>query len=313
MRSHRCASDDGGRRMISVVIAAHDEAAVIGRCLQALRDQRGAGPVQVVVVANGCHDNTAEVAERAGASVVISVPEPGKSAALVVGDAAAVGFPRVYLDADIELPAHALAACEQVLAADPTILAAAPRRHVVSTGSSLLVRAYTAVSSRHPAYDNSLFGRGMIVLSEDGRRRFDQFPAVVADDLYLDSLYAETEKGSIDAVDLAIAAPSTTRALLRRLVRVRRGNADLRSSIEARGAGATASGPDVRRSDRLAWLREVVLPQPRLLPAGLVYVGLTSVAALLARLGSRRDVAWGQDRTARRSPDGPTASSGPIS
>lgn len=291
--------------MVSVVIAAHDEAAVIGRCLEALGRQTGTGPVQVVVVANGCHDDTAEVARRAGATV-ISLPEPGKSAALVAGDEAAAGFPRIYLDADIELPAHALAATERVFADDTSVLAAAPRRHVVSDASSALVQAYTAVSSRHPAYENSLFGRGMIALSEQGRRRFDRFPGVVADDLFLDSLYSDAEKRPIDAIDVGIVAPTTTRALLRRLVRVRRGNAELRASGAGQPAtGTTAAPTRVREPDRLAWLRAVVLPQPRLLPAGLVYVALTSLAAVLARLGSRRAVVWGQDRTTRSATVGP--------
>ena len=285
--------------MVSVVIAAHDEAAVIGRCLAALDRQQGVCQVHVVVVANGCHDDTAAVAERAGATV-ISLPDPGKSAALVVGDAAAAGFPRIYLDADIELPPHALAATEQVFAQDSTVLAAAPRRHVVSTGSSLLVRAHMAVSGRLPAYRNSLFGRGMIALSEEGRRRFAHFPGVVADDLFLDSLYAPGEKRQIDSVDVGIVAPATTRALLRRLVRVRRGNADLRAATAGSVDGdARHEQHQVRRSDRLAWLTEVVLPEPRLVPAGLVYVSLTSLAAVLAKLGSRGAVAWGQDTTTR--------------
>ena len=285
--------------MVSVVIAAHDEAAVIGRCLEALRRQEDVAVVQVVVVANGCHDDTAVVAERAGATV-ISLPEPGKSAALVAGDAAAVGFPRVYLDADIRLPPHALAAAVRVFADDPSVLAAAPLRHVVTTGSSPLVRAYMAVSSRLPAYRNSLFGRGMIALSEQGRARFDRFPGVVADDLFLDSLYSPTEKRPIESVDVGIVAPATTRALLRRLVRVRRGNADLRSTAAAPTGPSAADAPQVRSSDRRAWLTQVVLRQPRLAPAGLVYVSLTSLAAVLARLGSRRAVAWGQDVTGRR-------------
>jgi len=290
--------------MVSVVIAAHDEAAVIGRCLAALDRQEGLDDLEVVVVANGCHDDTAAVARRAGARV-IDLPEPGKSAALVVGDDAATGFPRVYLDADIVLPPHALAAAVRVFADRPGTLAAAPLRHVVTTASSLPVRAYMAVSSRLPAYRNSLFGRGMVALSEEGRGRFDRFPGVVADDLFLDSLYSPDEKSPIDSVDVGVVAPSTTRALLRRLVRVRRGNADLRSA-----SGSSVTRPDaehqVRRSDRLAWLTDVVLPQPRLAPAGVVYVSLTTLAALLAKLGSGRAVAWGQDTTARRpAADGP--------
>lgn len=284
--------------MISVVVAAHDEATVIGRCLEALRRQEDVAAVQVVVVANGCHDDTAAVAERAGATV-ISLPEPGKSAALVAGDAAATGFPRIYLDADVELPPHALAAAAQVFVDHPSALAAAPLRHVVTTGSSPLVRAYMAVSSRLPAYRNSLFGRGMVVLSEQGRGRFEHFPGVVADDLFLDSLYSSTEKRPIESVDVGVVAPATTRALLRRLVRVRRGNADLRAAAEP-DARSTTGVPSVRSSDRLAWLTDVVARQPWLAPAGLVYVSLTTLAALLARAGSRRAVAWGQDETSRR-------------
>lgn len=292
--------------MVSVVIAAHDEVAVIGRCLAALRRQTGVGEVEVVVVANGCRDDTAAVARREGATV-ISLPRPGKSAALVAGDEAAVGFPRIYLDADIELPTHALAAAQQVFTDDPSVLAAAPLRHVVTSGSSTLVRGYMAVSSRLPAYRNSLFGRGMIALSEEGRGRFDRFPGVVADDLFLDSLYSPTEKRPISSVDVGVVAPSNTRALLRRLVRVRRGNADLRSSARRdRTDAPTGGSPRVRGSDRWAWLTEVVLAEPHLVPAGIVYLTLTVLAAALARLGSRQPVAWGQDRTTRGASTGVT-------
>ena len=90
-----------------MIMAFNRWAAVIGRCLSALQNQEGVDHLDVVVVANGCSDDTAAVAERAGVTVIV-LPEPGKSAALVVGDAAAVGFPRVYLDADIELPVAAL-------------------------------------------------------------------------------------------------------------------------------------------------------------------------------------------------------------
>ena len=87
--------------MISVVIAAHNEAAVIGTCLDALI----APDIDITVVANGCSDNTAAVAASRPGVRVIDLPAPGKSAALNAGDAVAVGFPRAYLDADIPLTA----------------------------------------------------------------------------------------------------------------------------------------------------------------------------------------------------------------
>lgn len=52
--------------MVSVVIAAHNEEAVIGGCLDALLAQRTDTPLEVVVSANGCTDRTAEAAEARG-------------------------------------------------------------------------------------------------------------------------------------------------------------------------------------------------------------------------------------------------------
>src|SRR6185312_1201240 len=50
--------------MISVVIAAHNEARVIGGCLDALLADAGPDDLDIVVVANGCTDDTAAVAAR---------------------------------------------------------------------------------------------------------------------------------------------------------------------------------------------------------------------------------------------------------
>ena len=55
----------------SVVIPAHDEAQVIGRTLRGVLDRTAAGRLEVVVVCNGCTDDTAEVARRfAGVRVI---------------------------------------------------------------------------------------------------------------------------------------------------------------------------------------------------------------------------------------------------
>jgi hypothetical protein len=87
-----------------------------------------------------------------------------------------------------------------------------------------------------------------------------------------------------------VQAPLSTRALLRRLVRVRRGNREL--------SRHAVHGRTVRQSDRWAWLRDVVRRDPRLLPAGLVYAALTVTAEVQARrtVGSTD---WGQDTSTR--------------
>ena len=270
----------------SVVIAAHNEAAVLGRTLRRLLDDAGPGEFEVVVAANGCTDATAEVARSVPGVTVVELAEASKPAALNAGDAAATGFPRIYLDADIELAAAGARALATAVAA-PGVLAAAPRRRLDTTGRPLLVRAYYAINGRHPAYRGALFGRGAISLNGAGRARFGPFPEVIADDLFLDSVYGPAEKREVAEVATVVATPRRTADLLRRLGRVRAGNSTLR-----------ATGPHVRQARRTSWLVDVVLPRPWLLPAGACYAGLTLLAALAARRPAVRN-GWGRDESSR--------------
>ncbi len=280
--------------MPSVVIAAHNEEHLIGGCLRAIADQDFSGDLQVVVSANGCTDNTAEVARSAGAEV-IDRPDPGKPAALNAGDAVSTSFPRIYLDADIILPRNALSAFITRLGSEAGCLAVVPRRRLETRGRPWPVRAYFAINERLPVFRTGLFGRGVIVLSEEGRARFSAFPPVIADDLFVDSLYAENERAVVDDVEVTVEAPHTTRDLLRRLERVRRGNAQMRAA-DADGDLALT----VRRPQRWAWLTEVVLPHPRLAFAAIAYVSITLAAAILARR-QVRDTSrnWGRDESTR--------------
>src|SRR5512142_3102283 len=87
-----------------VVIPAHNEAAVIGRCLTRLLADAQPGEFEVVVACNGCTDDTASVASDAAPGVrVLRLDKASKSLALQAGDDAASVLPRLYLDADIEL------------------------------------------------------------------------------------------------------------------------------------------------------------------------------------------------------------------
>ncbi|MET4637666.1 glycosyltransferase family 2 protein [Mycetocola sp. 2940] len=280
--------------MPSVVIAAHNEESVLGQSLDALLDQATSAPFEIVVSANGCTDRTVAVATRPGVTV-IDRQEPGKAAALNAGDQAAVGYPRIYLDADILVPPGALAEVLDSFAGFPSPLAVVPRRRLNTTGRPWPVRAYFAINERLPAFRNGLFGRGMIALSEQGRARFDAFPAMIADDLFLDSLFSDAEKVELSGVEVVVEAPFTTGDLLRRLVRVRRGNAEMRKAAAAGQVDVV-----VRPSDRWAWLRDVVLPNPRLAAAAVPYLSITVFAALRARRGAAD--AWGRDESTRRQP-----------
>lgn len=277
--------------MASVVIAAHQEESVIGRCLDALSRQERVDRLEIVVSANGCTDGTVIAALRPGVRV-LDRPQPGKTGALNAADDVASSFPRIYLDADIELAPDAVHRLSEALAASPETLVAVPARRIETCGRPVLVRAYYAINAQLPVFRDGLFGRGTICVSAAGRSRFGRFPAIVADDLFLDSLYSATERVVVPEVEVVVQAPHTTRDLLARLVRVRRGNAELRAV-----GGEVSAGTSPRTGDNWAWLRSVVLPNPRLAPAAVAYVLITVAASVLARHTS--STAWGRDESTR--------------
>lgn len=271
--------------MTSVVIAAYNEAAVIGANLDRLLAGAAPGELEVVVVANGCSDETASVA-RARHVTVLDLPEAGKAGALNAGDAAATGYPRIYLDADVGATVDTVRALVGALGEASGPLVAVPDRRLVVSGRPPAVRCYYAIQSRLPAARTGLYGRGMIALTEPARARFERFPDMLADDLFLDSLFAADERVVVASVRTTVETPRRTRDLVGRLARVRRGNAALRAS----------GRPGVRSSDRTSWLRDVVLPRPWLAPAGVVYAVITLVAERRAR---RADISWATDTTTR--------------
>ena len=95
-----------------------------------------------------------------------------------------------------------------------------------------------------------------------------------------------------------IEGPYTTRDLLRRMIRVRRGNIQLRQT-ELTTSKTDQPVPQVRRSDRWSWLRDVVVPHPTLAPAGVVYAALTLIAEWQARRSIDRQ-GWERDESTRR-------------
>lgn len=277
--------------MVSIVIAAHNEESVLGATLDALlADNPG---VEVIVVPNGCTDGTARVARARPNVTVIERAEGGKAAALNAADALATSFPRIYLDADILVPPGGVDAVTTALEAHGTLVAV-PDRELDVSGRPWPVRSWTLVHERLPVFADGLFGRGMIALSAEARARFSDFPLMVADDLFLDSLYSSDEKAHVDSVAVVLETPATTNELLDRLVRVRRGSAAMRHAGRQGEVNVA-----VRPPDRWSWLRDVVAREPRLVPAGFVYVFITLLAAARARRGPLTNMSWGRTNSDR--------------
>jgi glycosyltransferase involved in cell wall biosynthesis len=268
---------------MSIVIAAHNEEATISRLLTSLRSNAEVGEFDIYVVCNGCTDRTAELARAFGAGVnVIELPEPSKRAALKAGDDAATGFPRLYVDADVELSTVDVRALRSALRTDG-VLAVGPERVLRLEGVPPLVRSYYAVWQRLPQVRSGLFGRGAIAVSELGHVRTSRLPLVMSDDLAISEAFSSDERLVVAGASVNVWPPRTLHDLIRRRIRVSTGNAELDQS-EARSVEAKTSWAD---------LASIVRERPRLALSVPVFVGV----AIVAKIGARRKVRGGDFNT----------------
>jgi glycosyltransferase involved in cell wall biosynthesis len=235
----------------SVVIPAHNEEGVIEATLDALFKGVDQGELDVVVVCNGCTDDTAAVARGCGHPVrVLELRDASKSAALRSGDAEARLFPRLYLDADVLLPGSAARRVLQRLRAG--VLAARPPVRYEMRGASAPVRRYYRARSRVPAVLGSLWGAGVYGLSAAGRRRFGDFPDLVADDMWVDGHFADDEVEIVDCSPVVVVVPRRSRDLIRVLRRVYVGKWERTSAPDPEDRAPETIGSTLRDLGRLA-------------------------------------------------------------
>ncbi|MFE2283487.1 glycosyltransferase [Streptomyces sp. NPDC059443] len=294
--------------MTSIVIPAHNEGRVIGRLLDALLTEDPASTsassaatagLDIVVVCNGCTDDTAAVAGARGPLVrVVEIPTPSKHTALRVGDEHARGFPRLYVDADVVVGAADVRALAGALAAGPDLLAAAPGRDIPLAGCAWPVRAYYRVWQLLPAVREGLFGRGVIAVSEAGHARIAALPPLMADDLAASLAFAPEERRVVESARVAVHPPRTWGDLIRRRVRAATSSAELEHFQASRAAAppdapseTAPPAPSARTST--SDLRALLRSRPQLLPGVVVFV----VAAVAARRGARKAIRTGDFST----------------
>ena len=150
----------------SIVIPAHNEEASIGRCLSALMARAARDEFEIAVVCNGCSDASAKVARAACPSAqVVEISEANKSQALNLGDSLVTAFPKMYVDADIELSTEAARALVESLREPAWLAATTGQRFELSSSTAIIRRYYRAQlrtrlskAPRRPGSDRSVEG-----------------------------------------------------------------------------------------------------------------------------------------------------------
>ncbi|QDO87442.1 glycosyltransferase [Ornithinimicrobium ciconiae] len=273
----------------SIVIAAHNEESVIGRTLAHFTGVLADGLVDVVVVCNGCSDRTAEVARGFRGVRALELERPSKTAALREGDRVAVAGPRIYLDADVELTGRAAVATLRALA--DGALAGRPRHTFDAGKAPWAVRRWYAVREQLPSVSRALWGAGCYGLSEQGRARFGEFPEILGDDVFIDSLFTADEVTIIPTDPVIVRTPRTVTDLVRTKTRSYRSQEHV---VEEVGRPRLSRAQRRQAGDLWSLLRRR--------PTNVVDVGVYLAVLTVSRLRARVDSSsrWERDTSSRR-------------
>lgn len=281
--------------MISVIIPAHNEERVIARSLAAIIDGAEAGELDVLVICNGCSDKTAEVARAVGGPVrVIETEVPSKVNAINLGDAAATGFPRIYMDADVVMSAQSIRDLAQALGDGPWVAAAPAVETVFLPGSDWSVRAYYRFWMALPFVQEGMMAAGVYAVSQAGRRRWTTLPDVIADDGYFRLLFAPDERTEVRSAVSTVTAPAAFADLIRIKTRSRLGVSQLHARF-----------PELfskeKRTKRYGHAMLAILRQPGLYLCAFPFVLVSVISRLRARKQARQpdSYRWERDNSSR--------------
>lgn len=291
--------------VVSVIIPAHNESAVIGRSIHALLNGAEPGELEVYIICNGCTDDTADRARQVAAEYggdaaggkggwvrVLETPVGSKPHALNLGDEAARAFPRVYADADVSLTSGSLRLIVEHLRAGKS-LAAAPRVRWDLTGASWAVRAFYAIDGRLPSSKEGIGGTGVYALSEAGRRRFGAFPLITADDAYVRRQFTAAERATVEGAYSVVTPPRNLAGVIAIKTRSHYGNYEI-ASLYPHLTGNRGAG------NRGTLLRMLLMPWRWPPLCVYLYVKAVAKARAWSRFRTKRKVAWERDETSRR-------------
>jgi glycosyltransferase involved in cell wall biosynthesis len=278
--------------LVSIVIPAHNEGAVIDRCLTALTRQKGAHRLEILVVCNGCRDDTAARARRFGDAIrVIETDVASKSNALNLGDQAASSFPRIYLDADVELGPGTIEALIAALGTnEPRV--AVPRVSIDLGECSFPVRAFYRVWKRLPYLAAGHGGGGIYAISRGGRERFGRFPTLTADDGFVQRHFRGDERVCLQDHWVRVTPPAAMKQLMAIKTRSHFGTLELEARFPS-----LRSEPSASHVPRLVKLSLNPLNWPAL--ALYAYVKVVSRARARRRWRTGDHHRWERDESSR--------------
>lgn len=273
----------------TILIPAHDEAAVIGRTLWFLSRGLPLEQFRLIVIANGCSDATAARARAALPDAeVIEIDRPGKSHALNLGvQRADASAPVICMDADLDVTAEAIAALVESVT-DRGYPAACGQMDIATSEASAAVRLFYRGWRTNPYFNRGKFG-GLFALSPEGAQRVFPLPEITADDEFVRRSFSSQEKDFVPACRFVARAPTT----LQSVVKVRRRS--LRGAREVTRMGKT----NPERGSTATMMRRALSVPADALPIGFYLIVMFWVRLRLALERPTNAQRWERDMTTR--------------
>lgn len=193
--------------VLSVLIPASNEEALIERCLKAVLQSNWphAQLFETIVISNGSKDRTTDIAralqaqfaEKGIALQVLDRKEGGKLGALNAGDQVAQAPIRVYLDADVVVSRDLISQLYQELDAPSPRYASGTL--VLAASQTWATRAYSRIYAKVPFMKFGVPGAGVFAVNAAGRMRWDEFPNIISDDTFVRLSFSPEERVAVPA------------------------------------------------------------------------------------------------------------------
>jgi len=221
----------------TVIIPAHNEEAVIGRCLlKVMQDAPADCGMEIIVAANGCIDRTAQIARETAADVmVLELARGSKTAAINAALEGAGASPCIVLDADVICSFWTMRALADALN-EEGVMTASPAIRLDLEDADSFVRAYYRTWMRQPYAKAGSGGAGCYGLSQAALNQIGEFPDILGDDVWIHTRFAQAQKRYVEQdkdgrpVFTIVRPPQTLREQVHVEARRQRGNKQVQAN-----------------------------------------------------------------------------------
>ncbi|MBX2847011.1 MAG: glycosyltransferase family 2 protein [Acidiferrobacterales bacterium] len=264
----------------TIIIPAFNEAATIKTTLTTLMASYNPAKFQVVVVCNGCTDNTESIVREVFDNVhCYAIDQASKAQAIRHAEALDLGFPRLYLDADIELSTQGAEQLFEVASAFANGVLIIPHSQLIHKHNSRLVKGFYRHWYQTTFVRDLGYGAGTYLMNKMGRERFGLWPELIADDAFVRKQFADDDTHIATSVNVRVKSPKALWPLIKIKTRSKLGNLELQAYLNqapnfnvSKRNKTPSRASSSKEQNNAQWYDQ------------LVYLGVNAIALVMAKL-----------------------------